>query len=459
MAWAGGTLVAQGGVTVRFPGGFLRAQSLQADSATRQVRLQGPVQVEARELSAQAQSASLDGSTGRLSLTEAQGQWRGWRLGGALLESHGESLSLSAGWLARCAHEDPDLLLRLEGAQLSRLGPGRTGLALQGLKLEAAGLPLLWWPGLQLEARDPDEPFGLSLEPRVGSDAYRGAFLELRPFWPLGEWGRISAPLSISSLRGGSLGLVHAWEQGEALAWRGEALAESPWVAGRGGLRASAEFSGTALAGWNWALRGAYREDIRGVPVSKGPELALSGAGWRLGRLRGNWEASTGLVGEAETGLWAGRARAAAQGQWPLARLGALRLGLEGRGSLAGYETARLNGTHGQAEAAAGLRAEWGGGAQWGLWGLAEQRAQWGQSPFLHDRSYGGERLALGLALPLGEAWAARAEGSLGRLGAGSFGPEDAALTLGHQWRCFALEATYRPLLDGLSLGIRGIGF
>lgn len=456
LEWQGDRLEAQGQVRLSLPGGVWRTEVLWSERSSRRLVAPTALAIEQGELSATAASGALDGRSGEAVLLEASGRWRAWRLGARELSTRGGALALSQAWLAHCPEPQPDLRLRVEQARLEPGPQGSVRIAAEGLRLEAGGLPLLAWPGLALELPADQEEWGLGLEPKLGADPYRGSFLELRPRWPLGAWGELSAPLWLSSLRGGGLQLAHGWNLDEAWRWQGEVGLESAWAPGRGGLRAQGLLTGPALGQGEWSLRLGHRAEQAGVPVSLAPELAWQGLGWRVGPATGQWEVAAGQVGEADAGLWSPRARALAQGQWPLARWGRWRLGLEGRARAAAYATGP---SPGLAELAGGLRAQWGGGEGLGLWGLAEARQRWGQSPFLHDRAYEGERLGFGLAWPIAPTWSLRAEGELGRLGAGAFGPQDATLSLGHRWRCFGLEASWKPLQGGLQLALQGLNF
>ena len=446
MEEATGVLTARGHVVLMRGGLRLEAEALRYDRKSGRGEITGPLRLQGETLEVTAERATFDLTARSAQLYDFKGHWgRRGQFVGTRLSLSEDLIELDAAAGTTCMHPDPDLTLV---ARRFRFYPRaeRLNFTASGVALHAFGRDLISLPELNTTLDEREQPgFDSWLFPAFAFDAYQGFLTATRFDFTLGEGSRGTVPIIFSTGRGLSAGIEHALGVGPGEVVN-SAKYETPWATGQGGVRVGNGYTWRGRDGSRYEIAADYRANINEQAVHRLPEASWMMPSHRLGPLSYQSELRGGYLWEESTNVQATRLRWNAPFQTTIWQ------------PLAGYNT-WLSGA-GFANHY-GYTHFWGGLVAWNHretlpWGLAltqviETVRVDGQTPYVHDRLIGADRLRLMVDKDWGPRLSTGVNTSWSRLlNAGPLLIEEIGLSTTYRWNCFSLQVTVRPLIWGV---------
>ncbi len=441
-----GVLTASGHVVLERQGMRLEAEMLRYERKTGRGDVAGPLRLSGEAFEVEAERATFDLTARVADLYAFRGRWgRRAQFTGMRLRLGENVVELETATGTTCMHADPDLAL---AARSFRYYPNAQTLnfTATGVALHAFGRELLAMPELNTTLGDRQEPgFDNWIFPAFAFDAYQGFLTATRFDFTFGEGSRGAIPIVFSTGRGLSAGIEHALGVGPGEVVN-SAKYETPWATGQGGLRIGNGYQWRGRDGSRYEIAADYRANINEQAVHRLPEASWTLPSHRLGPLSYQSEVRGGYLWEEATNVQATRLRWIAPFQttiWqPVERYSTW---------LSGSAFANHYGyTH-----------FWGSQVAWNHretlpWGLAltqvvETVRVDGQTPYVHDRLIGADRLRLGVDKDWGPRLSTGVATSWSRLfNQGPLIIEELGLATTYRWNCFSLQVTVRPLIWGI---------
>jgi hypothetical protein len=443
---ATGVLTANGHVVLERPGFRLEAEALRYERATGRGEVAGPLRLRGEGFEVDAERATFDLTARVADMYAFKGRWGSRaQFAGNRLRLSDDLIELEGAAGTTCLHPEPDLLLT---ARRFRYYPRAQTLNFtgSGVALKAFGREILTLPELNTTVDDKEKPgFDAWAFPAFAFDAYQGFLTSTKFDFTFGESSRGAIPVVVSTGRGLSAGIEHALGVGP-----GEVLNavryETPWATGQGGLRAQNGYQWRSRDGSRFEVSADYRANINEQAVHRLPEASWVLPSYRLGPFSYQSEVRAGYLWEESTNVQATRVRVAAPFGSPVWE------------PLPGWNT-WITGSPWAHHY--GFTHYWGGVLDWNnrqavlpdlaLTQTLETVRVDGETPFVHDRLIGADRVRLAVDKNWGPRVSTGLYGVWSRLhNAGPLLIEDVGLATTYRWNCFSLQVTLRPLVWGV---------
>lgn len=443
---AGQVLTATGHVVLEREGLRLEAEALRYERRTGRGEVAGPLRLLGPTFEVEAERATFDLAARVAELYAFKGRWaRRGQFQGLRLRLAEDLIELESARGTTCLHADPDLAL---AARRFRYYPQARLLnfTASGVALHAFGRELVALPELNTTLDDKQRPgFDDWIFPAFAFDAYQGFLTSTRFDFTFGEGSRGAIPIVFSTGRGISAGIEHALGvgPGEVL---NSAKYETPWATGQGGLRLGNGYTWRGRDGSRYEFAVDYRANLNEQAVHRLPEASWVMPAYRLGPVSVSPELRAGYLWEEATNVQATKLRAVAPFQTAIwMPLRGYQTWVDGAAFANHYGFTRMAGGvvtwHHREDLPFGL-----GLSQ----GLETVRVD-GETPYVHDRLIGADRLRLGFDRNWGPRFTTIVAGSWSRLyHQGPLLPEELGITGIYRWNCFSLALTVRPLVWGV---------
>ena len=443
---ATGVLTARGHVVLERPGMRLEAEALRYDRKAGKGEVAGPLRLSGAQFEVEAERATFDLTARSAELFAFRGRWgRRGQFQGLRLKLSEDLVELESAAGTTCMHADPDLSL---AAKRFRYYPRaeRLNFTASGVALHAFGRELLTLPELNTTLDEKERPgFDSWLFPAFAFDAYQGFLTSTRLDFTFGEASRGSIPIVFSTGRGISAGIEHALGVGPGEVVN-SAKYETPWATGQGGFRLGNGYTFRGRDGSRYEIAADYRANINEQPVHRLPEASWILPSHRLGPLSYQSELRGGYLWEESTNVQATRVRWHAPFQTTIWQpFGGWHTWVSGAAFANHYGFTHF----------VGSQVAWNH-RETLPWGLAltqvlETVRVDGQTPYVHDRLIGADRLRLMVDKDWGPRLSTGVNTSWSRLlNQGPLLIEEIGLATTYRWNCFSLQVTLRPLVWGV---------
>lgn len=451
-----GVLTATGHVMITNGAMTITGERLRLERVSGRGELAGPLKLQGPGFEVSAARATFDLKARTADLYAFTGRW-GTRaqFAGERLRLGDDLIELEHATATPCMHPEPDLMLV---ANRFRYYPKATVLNFQasGVGLRAAGRDLVTWPELGSHVDEHHRAgFDAWMFPSFGFDAYQGFLTTTRFDFTFGEGSRGAIPIVFSSGRGISAGIEHALGLGPGDVSNAVRY-ETPWATGQGGLRVQNAYQWRGRDGSRYELAADYRANLNEQAVHRLPEASWILPYYSLGGLLSyQSEFRAGYLWEEYSNVQATRLRWAAPYTTAIWRpMPAWQTWVNGQGFANHY----------------GFGHFVGGQLAWNhrqtltkdlalLQTLETVRVN-GQTPYIHDRLIGADRVRFGLDVTWFPALSTSVTTAWSRLEhQGPLIIEDLSLTNTYRWNCFAFSLSLRPLVWGVDGRFQALDF